>query len=484
MSRIAIAVGAALLLFASCAVAQGARGYPLDVDAYLASQMEAQHIPGLSFAVVRDGVVVASGARGLANVELSAPAGDATEFEIASMTKPITASAVMLLAQQGALSIDDPVAKYLAVPDTWKRMTIRQLLSHTAGVKDHFRDFPAYPPLPLDRRLSYTKDEYLKAHIDAPLNFSPGSQWAYSGGGYVILGAIIEKVSGQRYADYMRDHVFGPLGMEHTHIASVSDVIPNRASGYTTEDGKLRNGAYTGEAHISGADIGVLTTAADMAKWLIAVSTPRMWTAASRDLMWTPAKLSDGRDAIAPTGLSYGLGWFVSMFGRFRLVGHDGSLFNAFSSSVFFLPEKQFGVVVLTNQSDANPRAIALGIAARCDPELKPPHELSPQPERNPAATARAKAFVAALFRGGELLPFATSGLVRHLSAIAHPLAPAGAPAPAVAFIADEDLALPIQRFGASAVRLAYYKITIEGDDHWITLYLTAAGRIADLAGY
>src|SRR6188768_3613333 len=113
------------------------------VDAYVASQMTAQHIPALAFAVVRDGAIVRAGARGVANVELNVPAMAVTEFAIASMSKPVTASAIMLLAQDGQLSIDDAVRKYLPdIPDSWNPMTIRDLLAHTAGVKDHFSDSP------------------------------------------------------------------------------------------------------------------------------------------------------------------------------------------------------------------------------------------------------------------------------------------------------------------------------------------------------
>src|SRR5512132_37271 len=147
------------------------------IEAYVASQMAAQHIPGLSFAVIRNGVMAASGARGLANVELQAPVTVDTEFAIASMSKSVTASAILLLAQEGKLSIDDRVRKYLpGVPATWDAMTIRELLSHTAGVKDHFSDSPIYPRLQIDRRLSYSDEEYLKAHTDAPLNFPPGTE--------------------------------------------------------------------------------------------------------------------------------------------------------------------------------------------------------------------------------------------------------------------------------------------------------------------
>lgn len=477
-----LAFAAAFILLGLQAAAQNSA---TEIDNYVASEMQAQHIPGLSFALVHNGAIVQSGARGLANVELSAPASDVTEFAIASMSKSVTASAIMLLAQQGALSIDDRVGKYLAVPDSWKDMTIRQLLSHTAGVKDHFQDFPKYPPVSLDRRLSYSHEEYLKAHVDAPLNFAPGTEWAYSGGGYVILGAIIEKITGHPYGDFLRDRIFRPLGMEHTHIISITDIIPNRASGYWFRDGALRNGGYSGQAHISGPDVSVMTTATDLAKWMIAIAGARQWSAASRDAMWTPAHLADGREVVTfPAAVGYGLGWLIGNYGRYVIVGHGGTLVNGFTSAFFFLPQKQTGVIVLTNQYDANPEKIAFGILGRYDPDLRAPHDYSTQAEGEPAAaTERAAAFATALFGGGDLSGLVTPGLLAHLSAMPQVASPAK-PNPAPVFIAHENLTPPLQRYGESVVRLAFYKITFEGEDHWMTLYLTANGKIADLAAY
>ena len=353
----------------------GATQQSRPVDDFIAARMAAEHIPGLSFAVVRNGQIVQSGARGVADVELNVPVTDATEFAIASMSKSITASAILLLAQNGLLKLDDPVRSYLPdAPASWDAMTIRQLLAHTAGVKDHFPDFSAYPPLTLDRHVSYTNQEFVKAHLDAPLNFAPGAEWAYSGGGYVMLGAIIEKITGHPYGGYLRDHIFSPLGMTHTHIISLADIIPNRASGYWFRDGQVRNGDYTAQTYLGGADVGVMTTAADLAKWTIALSGDGPWTEASRNAMWTPTRLNDGRDVVTfPAAKQYGLGLGIDTYRGYRMVGHGGTLMTGFSSTFFMLPEKQISVIVLTNQWDANPCRSRLAcwactIASSCPP--------------------------------------------------------------------------------------------------------------------
>ncbi len=457
------------------------------MDAFIAAKMAAQHIPGLSYAVIRNGEVVRSGVRGLSNVELNVPVTDATEFAIASMSKSVTASAVLLLAQDARLALDDRVRKYLPdVPASWDEMTIRHLLSHTAGVKDHFRDSPAYPTLAgFDRHVAYSDQDYVKAHVDAPLNFAPGAGWAYSGGGYVILGAIIQKVTGRPYGDYLRDRVFRPLGMDHTHIISNAEIIPNRAAGYWYRDGRLRNGEPTSQAALGGPDVGVMTTATDLAKWVIAISGNGPWTEASRTAMWTATTLNDGRDTAGyPSGYGYGLGWLVTTHRGYRLVGHAGTLVNGFTSTFVVLPEKQTAVIVLTNQYDAQPQPIALGLAGSYDPELVPPSEMRAEQDPDPPATARVHDFMAAVLRGGDVSQWATPQLVRHLSAMWHP--PPGAPAPdaPVTFISRADVRRRIERFGSVVTRLAFYKIHVQGDDHWLTVLLTADGRIAAYEAY
>jgi CubicO group peptidase (beta-lactamase class C family) len=165
-----------------------------NIDEYVKAEMAEQHIPGLSISVVRDGRIVFAKTYGMANVEFNAPATNDTEFAIASMTKSITASAIMLLVQDGKLSLDDTITKFFDdLPESWRTITIRHLLSHTSGIKDHYRDFPFYPPLTINRKLEYTDEEFIKAHTDGGLNFTPGTQFAYSSSGFSLLGLVIKR---------------------------------------------------------------------------------------------------------------------------------------------------------------------------------------------------------------------------------------------------------------------------------------------------
>jgi D-alanyl-D-alanine carboxypeptidase len=460
-----------------------------DVDAYIRTEMAELHIPGLSLAVVRDGNIVKAQTYGLANVELNVPATADTEFSIASMTKSVTASAVMLLVQDGKINLDDPISKYFdGLPESWQPITVRHLLSHTSGIKDHFHDYPFFPIAKLDRKLEYTDEEYLKAVIDSGLNFKPGAQWAYSSTGFTLLGMIIAKVTGKPYADFFRQRIFTPLGMTRTHVISLADIIPHRASGYRWLDGAQHNGGYTGQTFSAGADVSLLTTAEDLAKWHIALSSEGRWKQASLDQMWTPAKLSNGQEAAAfPQGVS-GLGWALGIYKGHPLIAHGGSFITGFSSFMGRIPDKRLIVIVLTNQHSADPLRLAFGVAGFYEPDLLAPHRMKPQPDAQPKLTTKAKAFIEALFSGGangDATALVTPGLRNHLPPV--PKLPPGEKVPLtdLSFIASEDISKRgIERHGAKLAQMRYYQAKFEGDLVYLTLYFTKDGAIADYSGY
>src|SRR5579863_839059 len=180
--------------------------------------------------VAKNGVPVFRKACGLANREWGIPNTPDTKFRIGSNTKQFTATAILQLAEAGKLSVDDPVSKYYSDgPATWKGITIKHLLTHTSGI-------PSYTAIPHffsgDARLDRTPEEIIKLTQDKPLEFEPGSKFSYDNSGYIILGYIIEKISGEHYADYVQHHVFDPLGMKSTGYDVSETIIPKRASGY------------------------------------------------------------------------------------------------------------------------------------------------------------------------------------------------------------------------------------------------------------
>jgi D-alanyl-D-alanine carboxypeptidase len=219
------------LLYVAFAVSAAAQSDA--IDDYVRAEMARRHIPGLALAVVRNGTVVKLGHYGLADVELNVAVTDDTKFEIASMTKQFTDAAILLLAEEGKLALDDPVTKFLSdAPPSWNAITIRQLMNHTAGVRD---DWDEDPPFFLRNQ---TEEDFLKALYAYPLKFAPGY-----GVGPFVLGVVLEKLTGRRYREFMQERVFGPLGMTATSVNDVFAALPQRASGYRWIGDTMTRGA-------------------------------------------------------------------------------------------------------------------------------------------------------------------------------------------------------------------------------------------------
>ena len=239
-----------------------APGFADQVDDYIREEMKKQHIPGLSFAVVNDGKLVKSGGYGVANVELNAPAKPETVYQLQSITKSFTATGVLLLVEEDKVGVDDKISKHLdGLPDTWKEITVRHLLTHTSGIKDFINE-PT-----VDLRKDITPQDVIKSLADKPLNFQPGERYAYCNTGYLLLGMIIRKTTGQPYGEFLHKRIFQPLGMKNTRVISLKDIIPKRASGYSLQDGKIIRGEYVAESILSYPGGGLLSTVLDMAKY-------------------------------------------------------------------------------------------------------------------------------------------------------------------------------------------------------------------------
>lgn len=454
-----------------------------EVDNYVRGEMETQHIPGLQLAVLKDGHLTRADTYGVANVELNAPVTSETEFAIASMTKPVVASAIMLLVQDGKLSLNDPITNFIpGLPDSWKAITLRHLLTHTSGIKDRYQDYPFFPKLNLNRRLDYTEQELVRAFVEGGLNFSPGRQWAYTGSGYALLGMVITKVTGQPHGEFLRQRIFAPLGMTRTRLIDPPQIIPQRAAGYDLDDGKLINAGYTSKSFLSLGDTSLLSNATDLTKWLAALEQPKLWTNSSVKQMWTPARLSDGREATSFPAGSYGLGWSIRTYKSYPAIGHNGSL-PGFTSVMLYFPEQHLNVVVLDNQWEANAGKIAVGVAGLINPLLTPPHLMKPMSDSRPDLTAEAKGFLNAFFSGGDATKFVTPGLREHLHPV--PKAPQTPPPIEPAFIASEKPSNQnLSYYGSKVTQLNSYEVRVNGDDHYLMIYFTNDGRIANFSGY
>ncbi|HEY7119789.1 MAG TPA: serine hydrolase domain-containing protein [Tepidisphaeraceae bacterium] len=353
-------IGGLLLVIAMLVVQARPAGADA-VDDYINAEIARRHIPGLSLAVVRDGKVAKLGGYGLANVELNVTVTPDTVFQIQSVTKTFTSTAILMLVEQGKIALDDPVGKYLeGTPDSWKPIKIRHLLSHTSGIKDFINEPTA------SLRLDVTEEEVLKATAPRPLNFTPGDRYSYSNTNYHLLAMIIRKLTGLSYGDYLAERIFRPLGMSSTRIVSLSALIPNRAAGYQWAGGTLRNGQYVAESILGYGGGGIVSTASDMAKWAIALDGEKLLKRATFEQAWTAMKLNDGKAS------SYGLGWGVGSVNGHKYVSHSGAHMTGFTSSFTRYGDDHLTVIVLTNAGHANPGRIAQHVAGIYVPGLTP----------------------------------------------------------------------------------------------------------------
>lgn len=326
------------------------------VDDYVKAEMQKQHIPGLSLAVIKDGKIIKVEGYGLANVELSVPARPETVYKIGSVSKQFIASGIMILIQEGKVSLDDKISKFLeGTPDAWKEITVRHLLTHTSGI---VREAPGFDPLKTQNDADVIKTAY-----PLPLRFTPGEKYEYCNVGYFTLAEIIRKVTGKSWGDYLNERLFLPLEMNATRTTTMTEIVQNRADGYVWGDGKLRNADTYFALRPSGA---FLSSVLDLAKWDASLYTDRILKQSVRDQMWSPVKLNNG--ASHP----YGFGWELGTVGGHRRVHHGGSL-PGFRAAIARYVDDKLTVVVLTNSDNANSGAIALGVADLFIPGLIPP---------------------------------------------------------------------------------------------------------------
>ncbi len=311
--------------------------------------MRQHRIPGLTLKIIRDGKEIKTAAYGLANVELNVPAKPETVFEIGSVTKQFTAAGVLLLAQDGKLSVDDRISKHLKdTPAAWANVTIRHLLTHTSGIKS----YTGLDGFQLWRHL--TQAQFIQAIGKEPMEFQPGDSWKYCNTGFSLLGYIIENVSGKNYWDFMGERVFQPLGMLATTNRLPSLIIPNRAAGYEqTNHVWINRDSDLTEVFSAGA---IASTVGDLAKWNAALDGDRLLNAASKAQMWTPVKLNDGKTR------KYGFGWNVDAVEGHKNIGHGGST-SGFSASIQRFPDDRLAVIILTNTDEEIATTLARKLA-------------------------------------------------------------------------------------------------------------------------
>ena len=338
------------------------------IDRYVAREMARQHIPGVAVGIYKNGKIALVNGYGLSNVELNVPVKPVTIFQSGSVGKQFTSAVIMMLVEEGKIGLDDSLPKYFPdAPASWRGITIRELLSHTSGLSEYASDSLTKPGGPLDIRLDFTEAQFVKFIETLPIEFAPGEGWEYRNTNYLLLGAVIRKVTGKFYGEVLQERIFVPLGMTSTRIISEADVIPNRASGYQLVDGKLKNQDWVSPSFNTTADGALYFNVLDLANWDAALYGTRLLKQSSLDTMWTVAKLKNGQ----PNAHHYGFAWDVDSVRGHRVMEHSGS-WQGFESFIARYVDDRVTVVVLMNLGGADPAVVAHGIAGIYRPELAP----------------------------------------------------------------------------------------------------------------
>jgi len=355
------------------------------IDAYVDGEMKRFHIPGMALAVVRRGEVLYAKGFGFANLEHQVPVKRETVFQSGSTGKQYTAMAVLMLAEEGKIKLDESIRTYfLDAPPSWQPITIRHILNHISGLGDYTAAF--------DLRKNFSETELRNLIYRTPLGFKPGERFRYSNLGYATLGTLISKISGKFYGDFLKERIFAPLGMATAGIINESDIIPNRAAGYLWRGKEWKNQEWVSPTFNSTADGSLYLTLDDVAKWDAALSAGKLVGRALLDQAFTSGKLNDGKE----TG--YGFGWSIARINGRRLIEHGGA-WQGFMAMISRYVDDDFTVIVFANLQGAPVERIAHAVAGLWEPSLA---QSAPAPveDKEPEVTAVLKKRIGELAAG------------------------------------------------------------------------------------
>jgi CubicO group peptidase (beta-lactamase class C family) len=356
------------------------------IDAYVEKQMRQLRLPGVAVAIMRSGQPASIRTYGVASLENDVRVTADTVFELGSLSKQFTATAVMILVEEGKIDLDKPAATYLPeLPAAWQDITVRHLLTHSAGLQEYLsvKGLPDEAHALDHRAMTRLFAERVKRE------FAAGETWAYSNTGYLLLGDIIERLAGTSYWSFLEARVFKPAGMANTRSSAPRAVIRNRASGYGWRDGAFENRpALSENAYAAGA---IVSTIADMAKWEAAMQKGSLLSPAGWRALWTPLRV---RTRNVPP-LHYAFGWVVDHERGHRAVLHSGGT-PGFSSAFRRYPDDGVAVVVLANHGDRIIDHMPREIAAMVHPVVARQGPTEGEPQRSRIARAALESLLAA----------------------------------------------------------------------------------------
>jgi len=351
------------------------------VDDYIREQMNARHLPGVVLVVLRDGKVIKQQSYGLANIELSVPTSNDSVFPLASVTKVFTATAVYLLVQEGKLRLSDKVTQLLpGLPNAWDEITVLNCLSHTSGIPDIFPGSPAASPA--GWIAAGDPEDALKKAGALPLLYKPGEKSSYNQTEFLLLKLIVEKVSRLSLEGFLSKRIFIPLGLTSARFGDSLDIIPNRVAlymnfapqadrfhverqpngnGLPSPDGKLWNDINFLYPQYQHGGVGLNMSAAALAVFDVALFHDRVLNRQTRELMWMPFRLNDGRDG------EFAGGWDTDVLNSHRMVFHIGAGMVEYAH----LLDPDLTVILFTNNQGFNPYQMTIDVMRFFVPEIE-----------------------------------------------------------------------------------------------------------------
>jgi len=438
-----------------------------DLDDGIRNEMQQEGVPGLTFAVVRNGEIVRLGACGLGNVEWQAQATNNTRFEVASVSKMVAGAAIRILIEQGKVDPQAQVSRYLEkLPSSWAAMKVRHLITMNSGLPEDFGS----AAIPYDAEVCTPADDasLIKEFETLPMK-SIGDQFSYSSANYAMLGMIVAKLSGKTYTQFLQERVFKPAGMTQSSVIDNSAIIAERAEGYRHDKSELKRGWFLGQYLHSRPDDAVLTTSRDLAKFVIALE--RKLIVKDPEKMWSFPKSDTGHF------LDYAYGWNSRTWLGHRRFEHAGGYRTGFHTFVARYPDDGLSVIVLTNCDFSPIRDFVNMITRTYLKDAPDPATEATKTDSDPKTTARLTAVLNGIMKRQLDLNVMYSDAIEPIGL-----------EEASGFLAH---AAPYQYAGRGRVHLTMHghdlvdyetlRTEIEGRPLFLTLYRDGSGKVASI---
>jgi CubicO group peptidase (beta-lactamase class C family) len=328
-----------ILVTKNSAIELNYKNIETEIDAIF-NQAYPANSPGAAVLIAKDDKIIYRKAFGLANIELNVQMKPENIFHLASITKQFTSVAILILMEQGKLTLQDALSQYIADFPRGNEITLHHLLNHTSGIKSYTN----LPDFRSKTRLDMTPEEIISSFKNLPLDFNPNEKYEYSNSGYLLLGYIIEKISNMSYEDFIQKNIFDKLGMKNSYYANSYKIISNRANGYQLYESNFENPEYMSPSIAYSAG-SLMSTVDDLFLWNTAIQNNILISEKSKQLAFTNYKLNNGKQN------NYGYGWAINKIEGNTTIEHPGGI-NGFSNSGIYLLDKKIYAIVLTNLDD------------------------------------------------------------------------------------------------------------------------------------